>query len=281
MIFVRWWVVIFDWLHTHLFFSFLTLINRILHWLRCAAFFSDYTEIPAFICLLHFCMISFYRCKMLWHNITVKLLWIQMWLLDILNDNIFILSLYPNFIFIFTLSSSFWLFFCSSFALLYVRGHLQGGSSLSSSVTSSAARRVRQLPQLPPKSSTVEQGTYSWWNMFLTLHFTRYQHMALEWGWNVFFQTRRWGTDVAVTSSPSPMHRFWGYIWYFCIWVNECLVCAALVAEECVRQLQMRVHSNRVPATGTSSQQDLERSLKNKREVTHNSLSPSHHRIRY
>nr|XP_046258955.1 regulating synaptic membrane exocytosis protein 1-like isoform X10 [Scatophagus argus] len=78
------------------------------------------------------------------------------------------------------------------------RGHLQGGSSLSSSVTSSSARRVRQLPQLPPKSSTVEQ---------------------------------------------------------------------ALVAEERVRQLQMRVHSNRVSATTASSQQDLERSLKNKREL--------------
>ncbi|XP_026212177.1 regulating synaptic membrane exocytosis protein 1-like isoform X2 [Anabas testudineus] len=74
------------------------------------------------------------------------------------------------------------------------RGHLQGGGSLSSSVTSSSARRVRQLPQLPPKSSTVEQ---------------------------------------------------------------------ALVAEERVRQLQMRVHSNRVSAATTSSQQDL----KNKREL--------------
>nr|XP_046258974.1 regulating synaptic membrane exocytosis protein 1-like isoform X27 [Scatophagus argus] len=81
---------------------------------------------------------------------------------------------------------------------LHTRGHLQGGSSLSSSVTSSSARRVRQLPQLPPKSSTVEQ---------------------------------------------------------------------ALVAEERVRQLQMRVHSNRVSATTASSQQDLERSLKNKREL--------------
>ncbi|XP_037637740.1 regulating synaptic membrane exocytosis protein 1-like isoform X10 [Sebastes umbrosus] len=79
------------------------------------------------------------------------------------------------------------------------RGHLQGGASLSSSVTSSSARRVRQLPQLPPKSSTVEQ---------------------------------------------------------------------ALVAEECVRQLQMRVHSNRASAaTTTSSQQDLDRALKNKREL--------------
>ncbi|KAK5853624.1 hypothetical protein PBY51_014763 [Eleginops maclovinus] len=78
------------------------------------------------------------------------------------------------------------------------RGHLQGGASLSSSVTSSSARRVRQLPQLPPKSSSVEQ---------------------------------------------------------------------ALVAEECVRQLQMRVHSNRVSAASTSSQQDLDRSLKNKREL--------------
>ncbi|XP_044071100.1 regulating synaptic membrane exocytosis protein 1-like isoform X19 [Siniperca chuatsi] len=78
------------------------------------------------------------------------------------------------------------------------RGHLLGGSSLSSSVTSSSARRVRQLPQLPPKSSTVEQ---------------------------------------------------------------------ALVAEECVRQLQMRVHSNRVSAATTSSTQDLDRALKNKREL--------------
>uniref|UniRef100_UPI0037E7A2D8 regulating synaptic membrane exocytosis protein 1 isoform X7 n=1 Tax=Semicossyphus pulcher TaxID=241346 RepID=UPI0037E7A2D8 len=78
------------------------------------------------------------------------------------------------------------------------RGHLQGGSSLSSSVTSSSARRVRQLPQLPPQSSTAEQ---------------------------------------------------------------------ALVAEECVRQLQKRVHSNRVSAATTSSQQDLDRALKNKREL--------------
>ncbi|KAK6293613.1 hypothetical protein J4Q44_G00359390 [Coregonus suidteri] len=40
------------------------------------------------------------------------------------------------------------------------RGHLQGGASLSSSVTSSsAARRVRQLPQVPDKSSSpVEQA---------------------------------------------------------------------------------------------------------------------------
>ena len=46
-------------------------------------------------------------------------------------------------------------------------------------------------------------------------------------------------------------------------------VSVALVAEECVRQLQMRVHSNRVSAASTSSQQDLDRSLKNKREVGH------------
>ncbi|XP_034040795.1 regulating synaptic membrane exocytosis protein 1-like isoform X4 [Thalassophryne amazonica] len=78
------------------------------------------------------------------------------------------------------------------------RGHLQGGVSLSSSVTSSSARRVRQLPQLPPKRNTVEQ---------------------------------------------------------------------ALVAEERVRQLQMRVHSNRVSAITTSSQQELDRPLKNKREL--------------
>lgn len=43
--------------------------------------------------------------------------------------------------------------------LFCIRGHLQGGSSLSSSVTSSSARRVRQLPQLPPQSSSAEQGT--------------------------------------------------------------------------------------------------------------------------
>ncbi|XP_034040803.1 regulating synaptic membrane exocytosis protein 2-like isoform X12 [Thalassophryne amazonica] len=81
---------------------------------------------------------------------------------------------------------------------LDTRGHLQGGVSLSSSVTSSSARRVRQLPQLPPKRNTVEQ---------------------------------------------------------------------ALVAEERVRQLQMRVHSNRVSAITTSSQQELDRPLKNKREL--------------
>ncbi|KAF6720022.1 Regulating synaptic membrane exocytosis protein 2 [Oryzias melastigma] len=80
---------------------------------------------------------------------------------------------------------------------LHTRGHLQGGACLSTSVTSSA-RRVRQLPQLPPQSSTVEQ---------------------------------------------------------------------ALVAEERVRQLQMRVHSNRVSAAATSSQQDLDRALKSKREL--------------
>ncbi|KAM4729748.1 regulating synaptic membrane exocytosis protein 1 isoform 1-T1 [Anableps anableps] len=78
------------------------------------------------------------------------------------------------------------------------RGHLHGGASLSSVAVASAARRVRQLPQLPPQSSSVEQ---------------------------------------------------------------------ALVAEERVRQLQMRVHSNRVSAATTSSQQDLDRALKNKREL--------------
>uniref|UniRef100_A0A8C7YGF2 Regulating synaptic membrane exocytosis 1a n=1 Tax=Oryzias sinensis TaxID=183150 RepID=A0A8C7YGF2_9TELE len=36
----------------------------------------------------------------------------------------------------------------------------QRGTSLSTSVTSSSARRVRQLPQLPPQSSTVEQGIF-------------------------------------------------------------------------------------------------------------------------
>ncbi|XP_069030891.1 regulating synaptic membrane exocytosis protein 1 isoform X9 [Embiotoca jacksoni] len=81
---------------------------------------------------------------------------------------------------------------------LHTRGHLQGGASLSSSVTSSSARKVRQLPQLPPKSNTAEQ---------------------------------------------------------------------ALVAEQCVRQLKIKVHSNRVSTTTTSSQQDLDRALKNKREL--------------
>ncbi|XP_053731792.1 regulating synaptic membrane exocytosis protein 1-like isoform X34 [Synchiropus splendidus] len=76
--------------------------------------------------------------------------------------------------------------------------HHQGGPSHTSSVMSSSGRRVRQLPQLPPKSSSVEQ---------------------------------------------------------------------ALVAEERVRQLQMRVHSNRVSAAKTSSQQDLDRTLKNKRQL--------------
>uniref|UniRef100_A0A3Q2D7D2 Regulating synaptic membrane exocytosis 1a n=1 Tax=Cyprinodon variegatus TaxID=28743 RepID=A0A3Q2D7D2_CYPVA len=41
----------------------------------------------------------------------------------------------------------------------------------------------------------------------------------------------------------------------------------ALVAEERVRQLQMRVHSNRISAATTSSQQDLDRALRNKREL--------------
>ncbi|XP_054655282.1 regulating synaptic membrane exocytosis protein 1-like isoform X5 [Dunckerocampus dactyliophorus] len=76
------------------------------------------------------------------------------------------------------------------------RGHHQGTSL--SSVTSSSARKVRQLPQLPPKSNSVEQ---------------------------------------------------------------------ALVAEERVRELQMRVQSNRMSAANTSSQQDLDRALKSKREL--------------
>ncbi|XP_028325093.1 regulating synaptic membrane exocytosis protein 1 isoform X4 [Gouania willdenowi] len=78
-----------------------------------------------------------------------------------------------------------------------VRGHHQGGVSLSCSAASSSSRRVRQLPQLPPKSNSAEQ---------------------------------------------------------------------ALVAEERVRQLQMRVQSNRASATA-SSQQDVDRTLKNKREL--------------
>ncbi|TWW78483.1 Regulating synaptic membrane exocytosis protein 1 [Takifugu flavidus] len=80
----------------------------------------------------------------------------------------------------------------------YLSIGLRQGNSLRVAVAASAARRVRQLPQLPPKSSTVEQ---------------------------------------------------------------------ALVAEECVRQLQRKVHSNRGPAVSASSQQDLDRSLKNKQEL--------------
>ncbi|XP_061645645.1 regulating synaptic membrane exocytosis protein 1-like isoform X13 [Phyllopteryx taeniolatus] len=78
------------------------------------------------------------------------------------------------------------------------RGQHQGVTPLSSSVTSSSSRKVRQLPQLPPKSNSVEQ---------------------------------------------------------------------ALVAEERVRQLQIRVHSNRMSAANNSSQQDLDIALKNKREL--------------
>lgn len=57
-------------------------------------------------------------------------------------------------------------------------------------------------------------------------------------------------------------------------------MCAALVAEECVRQLQRKVHSNRGPAVSASSQQDLDRSLKNKQEVSRNSLIPTPHLMR-
>ncbi|CAL8255167.1 unnamed protein product [Lota lota] len=41
----------------------------------------------------------------------------------------------------------------------------------------------------------------------------------------------------------------------------------ALASEERLRQLPIRVHSNRTSAAGTSSQQDLSRNLKNKREL--------------
>ncbi|XP_072292921.1 regulating synaptic membrane exocytosis protein 1-like isoform X1 [Eucyclogobius newberryi] len=71
------------------------------------------------------------------------------------------------------------------------KGHLQGGAP-----ASTAPRKVRQLPQLPPKSNSVEQ---------------------------------------------------------------------ALVAEERVRQLQRRVHCNRMSTA--SSQQELDRALKHKREM--------------
>ncbi|MEQ2159412.1 hypothetical protein GOODEAATRI_022568, partial [Goodea atripinnis] len=52
----------------------------------------------------------------------------------------------------------------------------------------------------------------------------------------------------------------------------------ALVAEERVRQLQMRVHSNRISAATTSSQQDLDRAVKNKREVSNKCCVLLHHR---
>lgn len=73
------------------------------------------------------------------------------------------------------------------------RGHLQGGPP-----ASTVPRKVRQLPQLPPKSNSVEQ---------------------------------------------------------------------ALVAEERVRQLQRRVHSNRMSTASGSSQNELDRALKHKREM--------------
>lgn len=73
------------------------------------------------------------------------------------------------------------------------RGHLQGAPP-----ASTAPRKVRQLPQLPPKSNSVEQ---------------------------------------------------------------------ALVAEERVRQLQRRVHSNRMSTVSVSSQHELDRTLKHKREM--------------
>lgn len=132
----------------------LTLIycNRIPHCPRC----TDYTlkfRLSRF-CLITFVQDSFFvglRCCDI-----ISMLFSVMWLKTSPLTTIFTLSLYPNFILV---STSFvFLFFSRSSFILYVRGHLQGGSSLSSSVASSAARRVRQLPQLPSKSSTVEQG---------------------------------------------------------------------------------------------------------------------------
>uniref|UniRef100_A0A8C5BJN9 Regulating synaptic membrane exocytosis 1 n=1 Tax=Gadus morhua TaxID=8049 RepID=A0A8C5BJN9_GADMO len=78
------------------------------------------------------------------------------------------------------------------------RGHPQGGTPQSSSAAPPSARRVRQLPQVPAKISTVEE---------------------------------------------------------------------ALASEELLRQLPIRVHSNRTSAPAASSQQDLTRNLKNKREL--------------
>ena len=80
----------------------------------------------------------------------------------------------------------FFLSVCFTIILFCVRGHLQGGSSLSSSVTSSA-RRVRQLPQLPPKSSTVEQGmcmcvsVWSWLYLCIQMrdNSCKYPHWAV------------------------------------------------------------------------------------------------------
>lgn len=87
-----------------------------------------------------------------------------------IDFNIIFYSFYPHsfhpcffiiihFPFCSSILCSFFFSICFTFMLFGVRGHLQGGVSLSSSVTSSSARRARQLPQLPPKSSTVEQGT--------------------------------------------------------------------------------------------------------------------------
>uniref|UniRef100_A0A8C6USB5 C2 domain-containing protein n=1 Tax=Neogobius melanostomus TaxID=47308 RepID=A0A8C6USB5_9GOBI len=83
-------------------------------------------------------------------------------------------------------------------------GHLQGGPP-----ASTVPRKVRQLPQLPPKSNSVEQGK----------HKRRPEEKA-----------------------------------------------APMVAEEQVRQLQRRVHSNRMSTASGSSQHELDRTLKHKRE---------------
>lgn len=67
---------------------------------------------------------------------------------------------------------------------------------------------------------------------------------------------------------------------FLCVWKYvpmpwldaQCAMCfrgraLVLASEERVRQLQIRVHSNRTSAASASSQQDLNRALKNKREV--------------
>lgn len=148
----------------------LTLIycNGVPHcpWCRFHRLDTEILFLSRFVLLFHWlCSCKVYlfvgRCKMLRHNVSVKMMWMQMWLLRHLHDNIFYFVSLSQFYFRldFVRLPPFG-YFCSFFMLLYVRGHLQGGSSFSSSVAASAARRVRQLPQLPPKSSTVEQGTY-------------------------------------------------------------------------------------------------------------------------
>uniref|UniRef100_A0A669EL77 Regulating synaptic membrane exocytosis 1 n=1 Tax=Oreochromis niloticus TaxID=8128 RepID=A0A669EL77_ORENI len=106
--------------------------------------------------------------------------------------------------------------FLLSVMLFCVRGHLQSGGSLSSSVTSSSTRRVRQLPQLPPKSSTVEQalnlehviGVESPWqwldNYLLHFHSSFLKYLFYDvWFMQLYKDQRRSSENVSHKSSDS------------------------------------------------------------------------------